>query len=81
MKQKETPLEYLFGEHKAELIRYCLRRKIFYQAQVMRDLGWTYGTAQYHLRQFVKHKLLILKPTSYRTYYQLNKAGFPNIFR
>ena len=78
---KETSLDYLLGEHKSELVKYCLRKKIFYQAEAAKDLGWRITLVQYHLRQFVKHKLLILKPTSYRTYYQLNKAGFPNIFR
>lgn len=77
---KESPLEYLLGHHKSELIKFCLKHKIFYQREVMKELGWTYGTTQYHLRQFVKHGLLTEIQTSTKTYYKINKVGFPRMF-
>lgn len=77
---KNDPLDYLVGEHKARLIRYCLKNPSFYQAQAASDLHWNISTAQYHLENFVKHHLLTRQPTSYRTYYHFNPHELKKIF-
>ena len=78
--QKDT-FTYLVGDEKAQLIRYVLNQKKFYQAQAAHDLGWSISKTQYHLNEFVEHNLLIRIPTSYKTYYQINHHGFPKLFR
>ena len=77
---KIDTLIYLVGKRKAQLIRYTFSQKVFYQAQAAHDLHWNISTTQYHLKNFVKHHLLISNPTSYKTYYQLNPRGFPKLF-
>jgi len=77
---KQEALKFLLGEKKAQFIRYCLNKKSFYQAEAAFDLHWHISTTQYYLRNFVKYGLLIVQPTRYKTYYQINPAGFPNLF-
>ena len=79
-KVKLNSLEYLVGKRKTQLIRYCLNKKSFYQAEAAFALHWHISTTQYYLRNFVKYGLLTSNPTSYKTYYQINHNGFPKLF-
>jgi len=72
-KIKDNTFMYLFGQEKAQLIKYVLKNKKFYQAEAARALNWSIPKAQYHLRRFVKHNLLIESPTKTRTYYLPNR--------
>lgn len=76
---KKDILMFLAGRRKAELLRYCLKKKKFYQAEAAFDLHWHISTTQYYLENFVKHGLLIRTPTSYKTYYQFLPHTFTNM--
>ena len=70
-------IEILFGKNLTKILRFFFRHpnQTFYQDEIKFKNRLSHGTTRYELKKLVKARVLNIIPTSYKTFYSLNKKS------